>query len=242
MPMVLGYIRCSTVEQIDGASLDQQRMAVEGFAMMSGATGFNVQIFEDAGVSGSIPLNERPAGAELLAAAKRHDIIVASKLDRMFRNSYDALAIYNDFKKRGIHLVLLDLGNDPVTADSGLSKVIFTILSAFADHERERIRERVLEGKKAKLAKGGHIGGEAPYGWRIVGSGREAYLEEDPEEQEVIRKVVQWRAEMVARGVFASRLRLGILRNLHRSGHRTRSGSRFVATQVQRILDKHAVH
>jgi DNA invertase Pin-like site-specific DNA recombinase len=65
---------------------------------------------------------------------------------------------------------------------------VFTLLAAVAEMERDRIRERMMDGRAGKLAKGGHGGGEAPYGWRIVGTGREAMREMNAAEQAVITK------------------------------------------------------
>ena len=64
------------------------------------------------GVSGSIPVEERPVGGALLARLDRGDIVIAAKLDRLFRSALDALKVVEDLKKRGVALHLLDLGGD----------------------------------------------------------------------------------------------------------------------------------
>jgi DNA invertase Pin-like site-specific DNA recombinase len=246
MPMVFGYTRVSTLEQAaDGTtSLQEQERIIRGFAMAKGIGAFDLQIYTDAGVSGSIPLKERPAGGEMMNLVKRYDTVVASKLDRIFRDSLDALTVYADFKKRGINLVLFDLGTDPVTSDTGMAKVVFQVMSAFADHERIRIRERVIEGKKAKAANGGHAGGEAPYGYRIVGERRNAKLEPVPEEQEVISFITGTWRELEEKEVFPRRRRRAILRTLRKKDIKTRTGHWFRCEQIQRILDRNssAIH
>ncbi len=246
--MFLGYCRVSTSEQAaDGTtSLQEQHRIIKGMAMARGIGAYDLQIFEDAGVSGSIHMKYRPAGRELLETVKKGDVVVAAKLDRMFRNALDALKIYTDFKERGIDLILFDLGVNPVTEDNSTSKLLFQIMSAFADHERENIRARMLDGKAAKRAKGGHAGGEAPYGWQIVGAKREARLVPVAHEQKVIATLV----EMPDKLGFDKRqpLPIGTLtRRLNDLGHRTRTGKPFVFAQVQRILkhnekQAHAVH
>lgn len=226
--MLHGYIRVSTSEQANEGttSLDEQRRVIQGYAMAKGFHSFDSVIYEDAGVSGSLHLKWRKAGYELLEAVKPGDYVVAAKLDRLFRNALDALNIYNDFKEKGIHLVLFDLGVDPVTSENGVSRLIFQIMSAFADHERERIRERMRDGKAAKLAKGGHIGGEAPYGFRIVGAKRESRLEVNEDEQKVIKRVVELK----------NKPHYFIAKQLNADGFVTRTGRPFVDTQVRRIL------
>lgn len=226
--MLLAYTRVSTAEQAaDGTtSLEEQSRVIYGYAMAKGFNKFDVNIYEDAGVSGSLPLRLRPAGADLLEAVKPGDTVIAAKLDRLFRNSLDALKVYTDFKERGIHLVLFDLGTTPITDDSGISKLIFSILSAFSDHERGVIRERILGGKAAKKAKGGHTGGEAPYGFRIVGEKRESRLEPAEEEQRVIKRVCEldkWRPHMIARQLADEQIF-------------TRTGRPFAPIQIKRIL------
>lgn len=227
--MILGYVRVSTTEQAaDGTtSLQEQERVIRGYAMTKGVTAFDLQIYTDAGVSGSIALRNRPAGEELLAIVKPGDIVVASKLDRIFRNSLDALWTYNEFKNKGIHLVLFDMGVQPITDDGGLSKVFFSIMSAFADHERERIRERVLDGKRAKKAKGGHTGGIAPFGWRIVGQGREARLEMDENEQQIIAQVVALKHKPIP----------ALVREINAKGLKTRAGKPFAYSQIERIVE-----
>lgn len=232
--MILGYCRVSTTEQAaDGTtSLQEQDRVIRGYAMTKGIGAYDLQIYVDAGVSGSIALRNRPAGEELLEAARPGDIVVAAKLDRIFRNSLDALWTYNEFKKKGIHLVLFDMGTTPITDDGGLSKVFFSIMSAFADHERERIRERVLDGKRAKKAKGGHIGGHTPFGWRVVGQGREARLEPNEDERKIIQEIVALRGKPVSL----------VVREVNAKGLRTRSGKPFHYSQIERVLQQHAVH
>ncbi len=83
-------------------------------------------VFVERGVSGSVPLVQRPEGARLWAGLRRGDTVVAAKLDRLFRSALDALQAVEDLKTRGVSLVLLDLGGDisvafhpdkPVTVD-----------------------------------------------------------------------------------------------------------------------------
>ena len=182
--MILAYIRVSTADQAnaDRSSLQTQTDIVEGFARARGVDRFGMQIYTDAGVSGGVKLSKREAGAQLLVDMKVGDTVIASKLDRMFRSAVDALNMLELFKEKGVHLVLYDMGHEPVTGE-GTARLLFTILAAVADMERIRIRERTAEGRKAKKARGGPIG-TVPFGYRKVGEGRAAVLEIDLREQE----------------------------------------------------------
>lgn len=232
--MILGYVRCSTAEQgAEGTTtMQEQENVIRGYAMTQGVDKFGVQIYSDMGISGSMPLKMRPQGHELLAAAQAGDTIIASKMDRIFRSARDALRTADDLKQRGVHLVLFDMGIQPITND-GPSKLFFTMLAAFAEFERDRIRERMVLGKKAKKTKGGHTGGEAPYGYRIVGKERDARLEPNPDEQAVLDLV---RAEQEKKGQFYSHV---VMRDrLKELDLKNRSGKPFEAYQVARISER----
>ena len=135
---VYGYSRVSTMRQADeGLSLDVQRRQIAGYAQMIGVEVAEVIVEE--GVSGSIPIMQRPAGGALFARLKDGDMIIASKLDRLFRSALDALNTVEQLKKIGVKLHLIDMGGD--IAANGLSKLFLTVASAFAEAERDRIRE-----------------------------------------------------------------------------------------------------
>ena len=187
--MILGYRRASTADQCkDGrSSLDTQADVIEGFARTRGVDKWGVQIFTDAGVSGAVKLSFRPGGEELLKTMKAGDTVIASKLDRMFRSASDAIAMFEEFKARGVDLVLYDISNEPVSA--GVGKLIMTILAAVADMERIRIRERTADGRRAKKARGGPVG-EIPFGFRKEGEGREAILVPNEDETRALQQMM----------------------------------------------------
>lgn len=183
---VYGYVRVSTAEQANsGESLDTQKAKITGYAMMQGWT--VTDIFVEAGVSGSIPLADRPEGARLLAAAGKGDMIITPKLDRMFRSASDALGTLEELKEQETGLVMIDLGGD--VTGNGISKLVFTILSAVAENERERIRERIRDVKRHLASQGIYGGGKVPFGYDVV-DGR---LVENAEQQAVLQQMKQGR-------------------------------------------------
>jgi site-specific DNA recombinase len=190
---IYGYVRVSTAEQAadDKTSLTTQRRVIEQKAEIHGEP--VAQFFEDAGVTGAQELAKRPAGAALMAAVGRGDMVIVSRLDRGFRNAEDALTVSRQLRERGAHLIIADMGDDPVTGN-GTARMFFGMLALVAEFERERMRERVNDGKAGKLARGGHAGGKRPFGYRVVGSGRDARREPLPEEQEAIAYAREARA------------------------------------------------
>lgn len=158
-----GYCRVSTAKQAaEGESLDVQRRQIEGYAHMHGLALEEIVVEE--GVSGSVPVAERPAAGPLLAKLRKGDVVIVPKLDRLFRSALDALKVVEDLKARGVKLHLLDLGGD--ISGNGLSKLFLTIAAAFAEAERDRIRERIGQVKADQKARGRYLGGKVPFGFR----------------------------------------------------------------------------
>jgi putative DNA-invertase from lambdoid prophage Rac len=184
-----GYCRVSTLKQAsEGESLDVQRRQIEGYALMHGLVVDEIVIEE--GVSGSVPVAERPKGGELFARLMKGDVVIAPKLDRLFRSALDALTTVEDLRQRGVGLHLLDLGGD--ISGNGLSKLFLTIAAAFAEAERDRIRERIGQVKADQKARGRYLGGKVPFGFRR-GEGGELVPHEA--EQEAIREIAHLRAQ-----------------------------------------------
>ena len=229
--MLLGYARVSTLDQGDGTSLENQERIIRGFAMAKGFQQFDISVYVDSGVSGSIPLSMRPAGKRLLDDAKVGDVVIASKLDRMFRSAKDALDMVKFLRDHKINLVLFDLGTEPL-GESAIGKLFFTMVAAFAEFEREIIAERSTGGRRAKKANGGHIGGLPPYGWQVKGEGREAMLVANEKEQEIIVTVKQWLDKN------PNMLLTDVTRALDYQGLTARNGKPFVLMQVKRIMDQ----
>ncbi|RWO55389.1 recombinase family protein [Mesorhizobium sp.] len=184
---IYAYVRVSTARQAnEGESLEVQQRQVAGYCHMHG---FDLaETIVEQGVSGSIPVSERPAGAALFAKLKAGDIVVASKLDRLFRSALDALQVVEDLKAKGVKLHLIDLGGD--IAGNGLSKLFFTIASAFAEAERGRLIERVSQSKADQKARGRFLGGARPFGYQV---GADGELVEDATEQQAIARMHELR-------------------------------------------------
>jgi putative DNA-invertase from lambdoid prophage Rac len=185
---VYGYARVSTVRQAsEGESLDVQDRTIAGYAMMHGLT--VDRMFVERGVSGTKPLSDRPEGAALLAMLSPGDVVITAKLDRMFRSALDAMDVLAKLKERGVSLHMIDLGGD--VTGNGISKLVFTILSAVAEAERDRIAERVATVKADQRQRGRYLGGKIPFGHRVGDHGE---LVDVPEEQAAIVRIRSLRA------------------------------------------------
>jgi DNA invertase Pin-like site-specific DNA recombinase len=87
---------------------------------------------------------DRPQFQELLLLLKEGDTLVVTKLDRFARSTTDAIETVKALFQKGVKIHILNMG---LVEDTPTGRLIFTILSAFADFERDMIVERTQEGK-----------------------------------------------------------------------------------------------
>lgn len=224
---VWAYARVSSVEQAaeDRSSLDVQLKVCDAATTIAKLPAPTPVI--DPGVSGSIPLAERPGGGKMISALQPGDVIIAAKLDRLFRSAADALNNVESMKARGVKLILVDIGTEPVT-ESAVAKMFLGILASVAEFEKNRILDRMATGRIEKRKSGGHIGGQPPYGFRKVGAGKSARLEPDPEERAIIEQARQMRDGGASLRSIGTRLA--------KSGIRSRTGEVFAPIQIKRML------
>lgn len=185
---VYGYVRVSTLQQAnDGDSLETQLKQIQSYAVLKGYEICPENLITERGISGSVELEKRPEGDKLFHLLQDGDILIFSKLDRAFRNTRNALNTLHSLKERGVSVHFIDLGGD-VTND-GIGSVIFTILSAFATFERERIATRIREVKQVQKAEGKFLGGFTKFGYMVW----EDKLIPNPEQQAIIKEMKNMR-------------------------------------------------
>lgn len=185
MTTAAGYVRVSTEEQArEGISLNVQRERVAAYCSMAGLT--LAATFEDAGVSGSEPLANRHGGGGLLASVEsgtaKH--VVALKLDRLFRDAEDALRTVRRWDRRGVSLHLVDMGGQTLNTASAMGRLFLTMTAAFAELERNLIRERTSAALTFKRDRR-QVYGPVPLGYVQDG----ARLAEDAGELELVARI-----------------------------------------------------
>ena len=142
------YARVSTTEQ----TTENQLTALRNFAE---ARGWRPSDFADHGVSG---LKESRPGLDALLAAARSrkiDVVACTKLDRLARSVHHLVALGKEFEALGVDLVALDQAID-TTTPSG--RLLFHVLAAIAEFERDLIRDRVIAGIRRARAQGRRLG------------------------------------------------------------------------------------
>ena len=162
---VFGYSRVSTSEQADsGSSLATQRQQIAGYAMIKGWS-VDEHFVEEA--RQRLHAARRSARRQTPPVYDRRGRrVVSAKLDRAFRSAADALTVLEELKDQGVGLHLIDLGGD--VTGNGISKMVFTILAAVAEGERDRIRERIRDASRHLASQGVFGGGSRPFGYDIV--------------------------------------------------------------------------
>jgi DNA invertase Pin-like site-specific DNA recombinase len=208
------YARVSTAEQADsdlGLAAQRERLASEaerrGWA--------DVEVVEDAGVSGSLDAEDRPALAPALAEMRPGDVLVVAKLDRLSRSVLDFARILGRAQEGGWSVAALDLGVDTTSANGEL---VAHMVIAIAQWERRMIGERT----SAALAQSEKRLGRRP-GLPPVGGGKPRPV--PPE----LRAAVEAQREGKTLRALADAL--------NAQGHRSLRGKRWHATSVKRLLD-----
>src|SRR5258708_12581717 len=167
------YLRVSTDEQRERQSIATQREEIERFCAVHRIA--ISKMYADDGVTGMIPFGRRPEGRQALqdARLKKFDQLLVYKLDRIGRDAIIILETVAEFAKCGVRVVSITQTCDGETSDG---KLMLTIHSAFAAHERELIRERSIAGTNRVAQTGAWLGGIVPYGYRKEGEKARARL------------------------------------------------------------------
>lgn len=141
---LIGYARVSTEDQTLALQLDALRDA-----------GCDA-VHEDHGVS--CAAKRRPGLLAALDAATAGDVLVAWKLDRLGRSQIELMELVEDLKRRGVGLKVLTGEGAAIDTTQPHGRLIFGVFAAFAEFERELIRERTAAGMQAARRRGVHVG------------------------------------------------------------------------------------
>jgi len=137
--MKIGYLRVSTEEQKPDRQVDGLKSHCDKifFERVSAAN------------------KTRPVYESVLKKLKAGDTLVVWDLDRAFRSTVDALLEADKLRNRGIEFQIVTLNVDTATPSGEL---IYTVMAAFAQFERQSLIKRTKEGMAAAKKRGQHIG------------------------------------------------------------------------------------
>jgi site-specific DNA recombinase len=169
------YLRVSSEEQRNRETIEIQREFLEQYCGLYELE--VVGIYEDDGISGTIPLHERPDGRRLIEDAKAGEFktVLVSKLDRLGRTLLVIVDAHDRLQEAG---VALRSGREPIDTSNPSGRLIFQMLASFAEYERETIRERTQAGQR-RAFKNGRQMGAIPYGYDIAQDNSFVVVEEE---------------------------------------------------------------
>ena len=133
---VFGYARVSTEAQ----NLDRQLDALEKYG---------VDMIYNEKMSGT--KKNRPELTKLLDRITEGDTVVVESLSRLGRSTKDLIELTETFQSKGVNLVSL---KESIDTNSPTGKLLFTLMSAIAQFERDVIADRTREGLKSARARG----------------------------------------------------------------------------------------
>lgn len=148
---IAGYARVSTKEQ----NLDRQTDAIKDYVSKTwGAEG--VEALEKGGMNeekmSGARLSDRAVFTDIQAHLRAGDIVIAHSVDRVARNNGDFNYIMEFFKAKGAALIFVKHPDLNPSTPNG--KLMLSMLSIFAEFERELIRERQRAGIAAAQRRG----------------------------------------------------------------------------------------
>ena len=140
------YLRVSTSEQ----TVENQRIRLIEYAEKNG---YSYDVYEEVESS----RKTRPVKQSLLQKLRNneYEAVVVYKLDRWARSSTELILDTKELIDKGIGFISI---SDNLDFSTAAGKLHFQILSAFAEFERELIRERTIEGLKRAKMQGKQVG------------------------------------------------------------------------------------
>ncbi len=225
MKKAYAYLRVSGLGQKDGDGFRRQLAAIRKFA--AGAGFEIVDVYKDAGVSGTLDETQRPAFQDMLTQILRNgvDTIIVEGLDRLARELRIQEQITLFLVAKGIQLwsarteenVTAAYNSDP------MKRALVQIQGVFSELEKALLVKKLRVAREQVRAERGRCEGRKPYG-------------ETAGEQAVIRRIRAMRRKR--KGGFKGMSMRAIAERLNGEGIPTKGGAQWTATQVHRILHR----
>lgn len=217
----VGYVRVSGLGQIKGDGLERQERAVREYARRHRLA--LVEVFTDAGVSGTKELEHREGLSALLDRVRRGDVgvVLVERADRVARDLMVSEVILRRLADLGVQVVAADSGTDLTAADGDPTrKLVRQLLAAVAEFDRAMTVAKLRAARERVRRVRGRCEGLPPYGER---EGERVTLDRARE----LRRKPRGRRPMSF---------VKIAERLNGEGHRTRRGGLWRGSGVRRAL------
>jgi len=219
MGKIVSYLRCSTSYQLEGHSIDNQRLKIRQYCDLH-----NLDLIEeivDEGVSGKTSKRDGYIKLMQMVENKSCDGVVVYSLSRFSRNTMDTLSSIESMNKKGITFHSL---SESIDTSSPNGRFFLTILSSLSQLEREITSQRVTDVLKGLKST------NKPYSNDLYGYDKlNGNLVKNEPEQKMIRKILK----MNKLGYSHTE----IAKLLNDKGYRTkRGGKKFYYSTVEYIV------
>jgi len=156
------YMRVSSEDQAERETIDAQRYFLRQFTNL-----YQLPVadeYADDGITGTLPLGERPEGRRLLqdAEAGRFGCVLVTRLTRLGRSLKALTDAHDVLSQFG---VTIRSANEPFDTSTPIGKFVFQLLGSLAELDRAQILDQLTQGRDRVARKGKWTGGLVPFGY-----------------------------------------------------------------------------